>query len=81
MFDLTSVNSLSSFGLYRDDGLAVLNRSIYENEKVTKRIRNIFKSEGFKISVDCNLIQTDFLYITWTYAAKLFNLIKKTILI
>ena len=79
MFDLTFVNSLLSFGLYRDDGLAVLNRSIYENEKVTKSVRKIFKSEGFKISVDCNLIQTDFLYITWTYAPKFFNLIKKKI--
>ena len=64
LFDLNSVNNLSSFGLYRDDGLAVLKRSKCENERATKRIRSIFKNHGFKISVECNLTQTDFLDIS-----------------
>ena len=63
MFYLNLVNNLSLFDLYRDDGLAVLKRSKCENEKVTKKIRAIFKSHGFKISVKCNLVQTDFLDI------------------
>ena len=37
-FDWSSVNSLLYFGLYRGDGLAVLNRSKCENERITKRI-------------------------------------------
>ena len=44
LFDLNSLNNLSSFGLYRDDGLAVLKRSKCENEKATKRIIAIFKN-------------------------------------
>ena len=64
LFDLASMNILSSFDLYCDHGLAMPNRSRSENEKATKRIRTIFKSHGFKISVECNFIQTDILDIS-----------------
>ena len=77
LFDLTSVNSLSSFGLYCDDGLAVLNRSRCENEKATKRIRTIFKSHGFKVSVECNLKQMDFLDINMNLCSNIFAPYKK----
>ena len=62
--DLSSIDSLISLGLYRDDGLTVLNKSKCVIERTAKRIRNIFKNHGFKISVESNLIQTDFLDIT-----------------
>ena len=74
LFDLNSVSSLSSFGLYRDDGLAVLKWSKCENEKATKAI---FKSHGFKISVECNLIQTDFLDISMNLCNNTFSPYRK----
>ena len=38
LFDLNFVNSLSSFGIYRDDGLAVLKRS---NARMKKRQKEL----------------------------------------
>ena len=40
--DLSSIDILVSFGLYRDDGLTVLKKSKYESERATKSIRKIF---------------------------------------
>ena len=71
------MSSLLSFGLYRDDSPAVLNRSKCESERATKTIKNIFKSHGFKISVERNLIQTDFLDINMNLSSSTFALHKK----
>ena len=62
--DLSSIDTLVSFGLYRDDGLTVLKKSKCENERAAKSIRKIFQNHGFKITVEANLIQTDYLDIT-----------------
>ena len=70
IFYLSSVNSLLSFFLYRDDDLAVLNRFKCENDIATKRTRSIFKTHGFKISVESYLIQTDFLVVTPSHHIK-----------
>ena len=63
--------------MYRVDGLAVLKRPKCENEKASKRIRAIFKSHGFKISVECNLTQTDFLEISMNLCNDTFSPYRK----
>ena len=52
LFDLSSMSSLLSSRLYRDDGLAIISRSKCKTERATKANRNIFKSHGFKVSVE-----------------------------
>ena len=77
LFDLSAVSNLLSFGFYRDDCQAVLNRSKCKSERATKVYRNIFKSHGFSISVKCNLIQTDFLDINMNLSSNAFAPYKK----
>ena len=54
-----------NFGLYRDDGLATVNSS---SDPVLDRMRKdiilIFKNEGLSITLETNLIETDFLDVT-----------------
>ena len=52
-------------GLYRDDGLAIINsksRPIIERIKIN--ISTIFQNNGLKITTESNLLQTDFLGVT-----------------
>ena len=52
----------SSVGLYRDDGLAaVINMSGSEQDRLRKKIVEIFKNEGLQITMNVNLKSTDFL--------------------
>ena len=54
------------FGLYRDDGLGCFgNISGPYSERIKKKIIKIFKSNGSNITVECNLIVTDFLDVTF----------------
>ena len=56
----------SNVGLYRDDGLAILeNASGPESERIKKKIVKVFQQYGLNISVDTNLVQTDFLDVTF----------------
>ena len=53
-------------GLYRDDGLAVI--SNVNGPKVDRMRKNIiatFKSEGLSITIETNLLETDFLDATF----------------
>ena len=46
----------NDFGLYCDDGLAVLkNKSGPQSEQVKKNIQNIFKKHGLDIIMQCNM--------------------------
>ena len=55
-----------NFGLYRDDGLATVNnKSGPVLERMRKDIFSIFKNEGLSITIDANLIETDFLHVTF----------------
>ena len=52
-------------GLYRDDGLAILcNASGPDAERVRKKVTQFFQHHQLKVTVDTNLIQTDFLDVT-----------------
>ena len=49
-------------GLYRDDGLAVIHQANGPKmDRIRKDIMALFKSEGLSITIDTNLIETDFL--------------------
>ena len=62
---LSNVTVKSKTGLYRDDGLIVLHKATgNEIDRIRKRILDMFKENGLKITVESNLIQTDFLDIT-----------------
>ena len=52
-------------GLYRDDGLAIINsKSGPIIERIKKNISTIFQNNDLKTKTECNLLQTDFLDIT-----------------
>ena len=51
-------------GLYRDDGLAVSNKTPRQTEIIKKEICKIFQNNNLKISVQANHKCTDFLEIT-----------------
>ena len=54
-----------NFGLYRDDGLGIINnKSASDFERLSKRIRGIFSGMGFKITIETGAVATDFLDIT-----------------
>ena len=59
---LSSIFGVQNIGLYRDDGLAVLeNASGPEMERASKKLIKIFKDDEFTITADSNLKGTDFL--------------------
>ena len=63
---LTKKFGKQNIGLYRDDGFSWFeNMSERDLYKITKKILKIFKSSGLSITVECNLIVTDFLDVTF----------------
>ena len=68
---LSTVIDKSSVGLYRDDGLAAINN---ENgpklHRISKDIIALFKKEVLSITIETNLIETDFLDVTFNLATK-----------
>ena len=55
-----------NFGLYRDDGLVTVNSSsgpVFD--RMRKDIISIFQNEGLSITIEKNLIETDFLGVTF----------------
>ena len=52
-------------GLYRDDGLSAFNFSGPQADKARKKICEIFKSCGLRVTVEILLKQTDFLDVTF----------------
>ena len=59
---LSNILPVESFGLYRDDGLAILSSdSGPDTERIIKNIRNLFKTNNLKIIIEAGMQQTDFL--------------------
>ena len=68
---LSTVIDKSSIGLYRDDGLtAIKNAKGPKLDRTRKDILPLFKEEGLSITIDTNLIETDFLDVTFNLATK-----------
>ena len=56
----------NDFGLYGDDGLAVLkNKSGPQSEQVKKNIQKIFKDHGLDIIIQCNMKIVNYLDVTF----------------
>ena len=63
--ELSDVLPESTFGLYRDDGLAVTNMSRpCKLEQLNKKIRAMMNNIGFKITIDVGKMKTNFLDIS-----------------
>ena len=55
-----------NLGLYRDDGLACFKKSSGpESKRIKKKICSIFQNCGLKITIETNLVITDFLDVTF----------------
>ena len=66
---LSKLLGKDNVGLYRDDGLAaVKSTSGPVLDKMRKNIITFFKNEGLGITIDTNLIETDFLDVTFNLA-------------
>ena len=63
---LSDVFGQENVGIYRDDGLAILqNKSGPQLEHIRKELIQIFKLYNFQITTECNLNYTDFLDVTF----------------
>ena len=62
-----------SFGLYRDDGLAVTHGSPRETEKLKIDICKVFQKNGLQITIDCNKKVVDFLDVTLNLATQKYH--------
>ena len=73
---LTPLMGIKNVGLYRDDGLAVIHKANRPKmDKIRKGIIALFKSEGLSIAIDTNLIETDFLDVSFNLEIESFFLI------
>ena len=62
---LQKVLTPGSYGIYCEDGLAVLNKaSSSKQQRISKKIREKFNTHGFKIVIEKGLFETDFLDIS-----------------
>ena len=65
LYFLNKVKALldsGNVGLYRDDGLAVVHKANGPKvDRLRKDIISLFNDEGVSITIDTNLIETDFL--------------------
>ena len=62
---LASIIGKSNVGLYRDDGLAILENTPGPDAKlVKKKIIKFFQQNGLKITIDANVVQANFFDIT-----------------
>ena len=56
----------NEFGLYRDDGLGIIrSKSPRSAENTAKYLFKLFKQNGFKITIESGLFQTDFLDVSF----------------
>ena len=63
---LQDVINKEGMGLYRDDGLIVLNKVTSQNtDKIRKKIIHVFKDNGFSIDIMTNLVEVNFLDVTF----------------
>ena len=67
----STVIDKSSVGLYRDDGPAAINHANGPKlDRIRKDVIALFKEEGLSITIETNLIETDFLDVTFSLATK-----------
>ena len=63
---LQDIINKEAMGLYRDDGLIVLNKvTCQKTDKIRKKIIQVFKDNGFSIDIVTSLVEGDFLDVTF----------------
>ena len=63
---LSPLLGIKTVALYRDDGLAAVNTSSGPVlDRMRKNIISLFKEEGLSITIEINLVETDFLDVTF----------------
>ena len=68
---LSTVIDKGGVGSYRDDGLAAINNANGPKlDRIRKDIITLFKEERLSIPVETNLIETDFLDVTFNLETK-----------
>ena len=68
---LSTVIDKVGVGSYRDDGLAAINNANGPKlDRIRKDIITLFKEERLSIPAETNLIETDFLDVTFNLEAK-----------
>ena len=71
MNQLSNVTDKVSVRLYRDDEVAAMNNAQGPKlDKIRKDITALFKGEGLSITIETNLIETDFLDVVFNLATK-----------
>ena len=76
---LGTVIDRSSVGLYRVNGLAVINNANGPKfDRIREDIIALFKKEGLSTTMETNLIETDFLDVTFNFGAKKYFPFRKT---
>ena len=68
LFLLKNILEPSCYGLYRDDGLRVVRGRGHVAEQMKKKIHTIFKELDLNITEDANLIEVNFLDVTFNLA-------------
>ena len=62
---LQDIINKEAMGLYRDDGLIILNKVNSQNtEKIRKKIIHVFKRNGLSIGIVTNLVKVKFSEVT-----------------
>ena len=75
---LTNILSKDNMGLYRDNGLFILRKiNKQQADKIRKKIISIFKNINFKIEIVTNLIEIDFLGVTFNLENNTYRPYKK----
>ena len=74
---LENVIPQTQVGLYRDDGLAVLNLTGSQIDRVRKKIIQIFQQNGLKIKVHSNIKTVNFLDITLDLKSNSYKIFRK----
>ena len=75
---LAKITSKNNMGLYRDDDLIDLkNNNGQQTDKIKKKIAQIFKDTNFRINIITNLVEINFLDVTFYLANKTYRPYKK----
>ena len=67
------MNVLKNIGSYRDDGLLVSNSSPTNMERLKQEISAIYQSQGFKVTIEANKKQINFLDVTFNLESQSFK--------
>ena len=63
---LKDIKNKEVMGLYRDDGHIVLNKGTSQKtDKIRKKLIQVFKDNGFSIDIVTNLVEFNFLDVTF----------------